>query len=469
MEKKTTLKRENINAWEGLKDLHPQIHSFGEGYKEFLDQGKTERMSIQRIIAMAEEEGFRSLDHYVDQGEKIGVGDKVYAQHKGKQVVLFRMGNMDPEQGFLMVGSHVDVPRLDVKQAPLYEDGKLAFLKTHYYGGVKKYQWVTLPLAIHGTVVRADGSQISISIGEEESDPVFFITDLLPHLSREMMEKKLSDAVEGEMLNVLVGSIPAEDKEEKERFKTNVLQLLHEKYGMVEEDFISAELEVVPAGKARDVGFDRSVIGAYGHDDRVCAYTSLKAIFDAENIGKSVFGLFVDKEEIGSVGDTSMSSRFFENVVYELLSCAMDGSVERVLRRALQRSKFLSADVNAAFDPNFPNTHDKRNAAYLGEGVVLTKYTGVRGKNSSNDAHAEFVGEIRRLFNQKKVPWQIGELGKVDMGGGGTIAFIPAELGMDVMDCGIGLLSMHSPWELASKADIYAMYLAFKTFYESDL
>jgi aspartyl aminopeptidase len=284
-----------------------------------------------------------------------------------------------------------------------------------------------------------------------------------------MNEKKMGEAVEGEMLNVLVGSIPIGDAEEKERFKANVLQLLNEKYAMVEEDFISAELEVVPAGKARDVGFDRSMIGAYGQDDRVCAYTTLQAIFQADPIQKSIFGLFVDKEEIGSVGDTSMSSRIFENVVYEILERSTDKPVERVLRKALQRSKFLSADVNAAFDPNFPNTHDKRNAAYLGEGVVLTKYTGVRGKSSSNDAHAEFVGEIRRLFNGKGLPWQIGELGKVDMGGGGTIAFIPAELGMDVVDCGIGLLSMHSPWELSSKADVYALYLAFKAFYESEL
>lgn len=469
MENERVLHWKKTNAWDGLKDFRQQIFAFGETYKDFLDKGKTERLSVDRIVTLAEKEGFKSIDHYQENGLKIKEGDKIYIPYKGKQVVVFRMGTQHPREGFLMIGSHVDAPRLDVKQTPLYEDGKLAFLKTHYYGGVKKYQWMTLPLAIHGIVMLADGQTVEISIGEEEKDPVFFITDLLPHLSKDMMAKKLSDAVEGEMLNVLVGSIPAEGQEEKERFKTNVLQLLNEKYAMVEEDFISAELEVVPAGKARDVGIDRSMIGAYGQDDRVCAFTSLRALFDAGNITKSVFAVFADKEEVGSVGDTSMSSRSFENAVYDLLELSLDEPVERVLRKALQKSKFLSADVNAALDPNFAQVHDKLNAAYIGDGVVMTKYTGVRGKSSSNDAHAEFIGEIRRLFNAQKIPFQIGELGKVDMGGGGTLAYIPAEFGMDVLDCGIGLLSMHSPWEISSKADIYALYLGFKAFYESDL
>lgn len=468
MEPTMNLGRENKNAWDVLKD-HQAIHDFCEGYKAFLDRGKTERLSVALIVEQAEAQGYQSLESLINQGKRIQTGDKVYAQHKGKQVVLFRKGEEDPQEGFLMVGSHVDVPRLDAKQAPLYEDGKLSFLKTHYYGGVKKYQWVTVPLALYGVVVLEDGRKVTVSVGDEEKDPVFFITDLLPHLSREMMEKKLGDAVDGEMLNVLVGSIPYGAAEDKQRFKTNVLHLLHDKYGMVEEDFISAELEVVPAGSARDVGFDRSMVGAYGQDDRVCAYTSLQAMLQVESLRKSVFAIFVDKEEIGSVGDSSMSSRVFENMVYDLLTLMTEGPVEGILRKALQRSKFLSADVNAAVDPNFPNTHDKLNAAYLGEGVVLTKYTGVRGKSSSNDAHPEFVAEIRRLFNSHQIPWQIGELGKVDMGGGGTIAFLPAEYGMDVMDCGIGLLSMHSPWELSSKADVYAMYLGFKAFLESGL
>lgn len=468
MDKTTVLARENKNAWDVLQD-HQAIYEFSEGYKTFLNRGKTERLSVAQIIEEAEAHGYASLESFIKQGKKIRTGDKIYAQHKGKQVILFHKGEADPREGFLMVGSHVDVPRLDAKQVPLYEDGKLAFMKTHYYGGVKKYQWVTVPLALYGVVVLEDGRKVTVSVGDDEKDPVFFITDLLPHLSREMMEKKLGDAVDGEMLNVLVGSIPYGGTDEKQRFKTNVLHLLHDKYGMVEEDFISAELEVVPAGFARDVGFDRSMVGAYGQDDRVCAYTSLQAMLHAQKIRKSVFSVFVDKEEIGSVGDSSMSSRVFENVVYELLTLMVEGSVEGILRKSLQQSKFLSADVNAAVDPNFPNTHDKFNAAYMGEGVVLTKYTGVRGKSSSNDAHPEFVAEIRKLFNANQIPWQIGELGKVDLGGGGTIAFLPAEFGMDVMDCGIGLLSMHSPWELASKADLYAMYLGFKAFLESDL
>ncbi len=466
---KLKLKRQSLNVWDVLEGEKDDAFVFCDGYKLFLDKSKTEREAAEHITALAEKEGFKSIDHYIDNNLTLKPGDKVYSLYKGKQVVMFKMGGVNPEKGFLMVGSHIDAPRLDLKQSPLYEDGKLSFFKTHYYGGIKKYQWITTPLAIHGTIIKEDGNAIKISIGEDEKDPVFFITDLLPHLSKDMMVKKLGDAVEGEMLNLLIGSIPFEDKEEKERFKYNVLLMLHEKYGIIEEDFTSAELEVVPAGQARDAGMDRSMIGGYGQDDRVCAYTSLKAIFDAENHKKSIFAIFADKEEIGSVGDTSMSSKFFENFVYEILSLTADKNPDMAIRRSLQNSKFLSADVNAAVDPNFANTHDKYNAVYLGEGVAITKYTGVRGKSSSNDAHAEFMAEIRSLFNKNKILWQVGELGKVDMGGGGTIAFIPAAFGMDVIDCGIGLLSMHSPWEISSKGDIYMLYKAFKAFYESDM
>jgi aspartyl aminopeptidase len=466
---KLKLKKQGRNVWDVLLKEKNDAFLFCDGYKLFLDKGKTEREAAQNIAALAEKEGYKCIDYYLENNMEIKTGDKVYSVYKGKQVVLFKMGSVNPEKGFLMIGSHIDAPRLDLKQSPLYEDGKLSFFKTHYYGGIKKYQWITTPLAMHGTIVKEDGSAVKVCIGEDEKEPVFFITDLLPHLSKDMMSKKIGEAVEGEMLNLLIGSIPWEDKDEKERFKYNVLAILHEKYGIVEEDFTSAELEIVPAGRARDAGLDRSMIGAYGQDDRVCAYTSLKAIFDAEENKKSIFAIFADKEEIGSVGDTSMSSKFFENFVYEILSLSGCKNPDMSIRRSLQNSKFLSADVNAAVDPNFANTHDKFNAVYLGEGVAITKYTGVRGKSSSNDAHAEFMAEIRKLFNKSDILWQVGELGKVDMGGGGTIAFIPAALGMDVIDCGIGLLSMHSPWEISSKGDVYMLYKAFKSFYESDM
>ncbi|MBF7097836.1 aminopeptidase [Alkalibacter mobilis] len=463
------LSRTKANVWDANENTKREVFEFSEGYKKFLDKGKTERESVEAIITLAEREGFKNLDHFVENHIKIKPGDKVYAQFKGKQAILFKMGSTDPEKGFLVVGSHIDAPRLDLKQSPLYEDGKLAFFKTHYYGGIKKYQWITMPLALHGVVVKEDGTKINVSVGEEDGDPVFFITDLLPHLSKEQNEKKISEAIEGEMLNVLMGSMPHEDKGKKERFKDAILSLLNEKYNIVEEDFISSEFEIVPAGKARDAGLDRSMIGAYGQDDRVCAYASLMAAFHAENSGKSIMAVFADKEEIGSVGDTSMSSKFFENFIYEVLQNSAEGNIELIFRRSLQRSKFLSADVNAAMDPNFPNTHDKYNGACLGEGVVITKYTGSRGKSSSNDAHPEFLAEIRGLFNKNKIIWQIGELGKIDLGGGGTIAFIPAVYGMDVLDCGIALLSMHSPWELASKGDVHMLYKAFKAFFESNL
>lgn len=458
-----------INVWDALGAEKKDALEFCEEYKGFLDQCKTEREAALHIVKQAEAAGFRPLEDYMKKGDRLKAGDKIYANFKDKNVILFIIGENAPEEGFLFIGSHIDAPRLDLKQSPLYEDTKMSFFKTHYYGGIKKYQWITTPLAIHGVIIKENGEKINISIGEDPGDPVFFITDLLPHLSKEINAKKIDEAIQGEMLNVLIGSIPYEDKEEKERFKYNILMLLNEKYGIIEEDFYSSELEIVPAGKARDVGFDRSMVGGYAHDDRVCAYTSLKAIFDLKNISKSVAAVFADKEEIGSVGDTSMSSMFFENFIYEIINLSAEGNKDLISRRALQNSKFLSADVNAAVDPNFQNTHDKYNASYLGEGVAVTKYSGVRGKSSSHDAHAEFMAEIRGLFNREGIIWQAGELGKVDLGGGGTIAYIPAVYGMDVIDCGIALLSMHSPCEIASKGDIYMMYKAFKAFYQSGL
>jgi len=465
MEENKKLEKETLNGWDQLKEEKEAAFAFSEGYKTFLNKSKTERQSVETILAEAKEKGYQPLSTYVERGS-VQTGDKIYAAFKNKQVILFEVGKEPIEKGMLFIGSHLDAPRLDLKQAPLYEDGKLSFFKTHYYGGIKKYHWVTTPLSIIGTIVKENGEKIEVSIGEDEEDPVFSITDLLPHLSKDMMAKKVGEAIEGEMLNILVGSIPHEDKEAKERFKKNILTLLNEKYGIVEEDFYSAELEMVPAGKARDVGLDRSLIGAYGQDDRVCAYTSMRAVLDAKEPSKSIAGVFVDKEEIGSVGDTSMSSKFFENTIYEILHLTDADNIELAFRRGMQNSKFLSADVNAASDPNYPSTHDKYNAAYLGEGLVLTKYTGSRGKSGSNDAHAEFMAEIRGVFNRNNVVWQSGELGKVDMGGGGTIAFIPATFGMDVVDCGVGLLSMHAPFEIASKSDVYMLYKGYKAFYE---
>jgi aspartyl aminopeptidase len=367
------------------------------------------------------------------------------------------------ENGLRIIGAHVDSPRLDLKQNPLYEDSGLALFKTHYYGGVKKYQWVTLPLAIHGVVVKKDGSLVDVVIGEDEADPVVGITDLLIHLAADQMDKKLSKAIEGEDLNVSLGSIPVGDKEDKARVKKNILRLLNEKYGIDEEDFVSAELEVVPAGKARDYGLDRSMVMGYGHDDRVCAYTAFKALMDIENPDKTCVALMVDKEEIGSVGATGMTSRFFENTMAEIMNLTGDYS-ELKLRRCLANSKMLSGDVSVAYDPNHPSVTEPRNTAYLGKGMTFNKYTGVRGKSGSNDANPEFIAQLRAIMEKHDVMWQTSELGKVDQGGGGTIAYILAEYGMDVIDCGVALHNMHAPWEVASKADIYETMRGYRAF-----
>lgn len=451
-------------AWDKYseQDLN-KVFELAERYKEFMSLCKTERECVQEFIRQAESHGFKNLDTLIAEGVSLKAGDKVYANNRGKTLALFIIGKEPLEKGMRIVGSHVDSPRLDLKQNPLYEDSNLAMLETHYYGGIKKYQWVAIPLAIHGVIVKKDGTVINVVIGEDEDDPVVGVSDLLIHLASDQMEKKLSKAIEGEDLNICIGSIPIKDKEAKDRVKKNILRLINEKYGIDEEDFVSAELEVVPAGKARDYGLDRSMVMAYGQDDRVCAYASFEAFMQIENPDKTCVVLMVDKEEIGSVGATGMTSKFFENAVAEIMNL-MDDYSELKLRRALASSKMLSADVSAAFDPNYPSVMEKKNSAFMGRGVAFNKYTGVRGKSGSNDADAEYIAEIRSIMDKHGVTWQTAELGKVDQGGGGTIAYILAEYGMDVIDCGVPVLNMHAPWEIASKADIYEAMKAYRAF-----
>lgn len=450
--------------WDKIDDEEAgKIMAFSEEYKKYMDASKTEREAADEIIRLAKAQGYVDIKDAIKEGRKFKAGDKVYAVNKGKGAALFVIGKEPMEKGFNIVGSHIDSPRIDLKQNPLYEEEGFAMLDTHYYGGIKKYQWVTIPLAIHGVIIKKGGEKLNLVIGEDECDPVVYITDLLIHLSGDQMEKKLAKGIEGEDLNILFGSMPIKDKEAKERVKLNILRLLNEKYGIDEEDFTVAELEVVPAGKSRDVGLDRSMVMAYGHDDRVCAYTSLIAIFETENPQKTCITLFVDKEEVGSIGATGMASRFFENTVAELMELNGEYS-ELKLRRALANSKMLSSDVTCAVDPIYKSVNEKRNSAFFGKGIALAKYTGSRGKGGCNDANAEFLGELRDIFNANNVAWQTSELGKVDQGGGGTIAYILAEYGMEVVDCGVALLSMHAPWEIASKADIYETYRAYKAF-----
>lgn len=454
------------NAWETLNNEEKEkVFQVNEEYKEFLDKGKTERESAREIIRIAKEKGYISLDEIIEKKIKPAPGMKIYANNKDKSVALFVLGQEKLEKGMNIVGSHLDAPRLDLKQFPLYEEEGLAMLKTHYYGGVKKYQWVTLPLALHGVVINKNGEKIDVVIGEDENDPVFFITDLLPHLAKDQMAKTMSEGITGEGLNVLIGSIPYNDNEISGKVKLNVLKILNDKYGITEEDFTTAEFEVVPAGKSRDVGIDRSMVGGYGQDDRVCAFTSLKAILDVELPNKTAVALFVDKEEIGSVGNTSMESKFFENVVSELVNLTYENYSELIVKRAMSNSQVLSADTLGGFDPNYPEVLDKKNSPYIGKGLVMVKYTGSRGKGGCNDANSEYIAKIRKIFNDNNVVWQMGELGKVDQGGGGTIAYILANYGMDVVDCGVCLLSVHAPYEIASKVDVYMAIKGYKAFY----
>lgn len=451
------------NAWLKYNDAEKkEIFDFCEGYKEYISNCKTERESIKEAITLAEEKGYKNLKEIIENGENLNKGDKVYYNNMDKSLALFLIGNESLEKGMRIIGSHVDSPRLDLKPNPLYEDSELSLMETHYYGGVKKYQWVTIPLALHGVVVKKDGTKIDVVIGEEETDPVLMVSDLLVHLAAEQQQKKAAEVIAGEDLNLLVGSMPLEDAE-KETVKANILKLLKDKYDFEEEDFLSAEIEVVPAGKARDLGLDRSMVTGYGHDDRICAYTSLIALLESENVEKTSVVLLVDKEEVGSIGATGMQSRFFENAVAEVMDRLGEYS-ELKLRRALANSQMLSSDVTAAFDPNYAAAYEKKNSAFFGKGLAFAKYTGSRGKGGCNDANAEFVAWLRNVMDSNNVSYQMAELGKVDQGGGGTIAYILAEYGMEVIDCGVPLQNMHAPWEVASKVDIFETMKGYKAF-----
>ena len=452
------------NAWQQYspEDMKA-LEAFAQDYRKFLDGGKTERECVKEAVAEAEAKGFRSLDDVIRSGETVKPGERIYCAWMKKSFMAFIVGTEPMENGMNILGAHIDSPRMDIKQNPMYEDESIAYLDTHYYGGIKKYQWVALPLAMHGVVAKKDGTCLEVAIGEDPADPVFYISDLLIHLSADQMQKSAREVIEGEALNVIIGSMPLKD-EEKEPVKKAVLQLLKDKYGMEEEDFLSAELEIVPAGASREVGFDRSLIAGYGHDDRVCAYPSLRAIEDYEGVpARTLCAILTDKEEIGSVGATGMKSNFFENVIAELLHAAgIDSNL--AVRRMLRNSYMLSSDVSAGFDPNFSSVFEKKNAAFLGKGICFNKFTGRGGKSGSNDANAEYVAQVRRIMDDNGVDFQTAELGRVDAGGGGTIAYMCAKYGMNVIDAGIAVLSMHAPWELISKADLwegYKCYLAF--------
>lgn len=451
------------NAWNKYDDaMKKEVFALSDDYKEFISKCKSERECVSEAVRMAKACGYEDIADIIKENRRLKVGDKVYAVNMGKTLAMFHIGKQPMEKGMNILGAHVDSPRLDLKQVPLYEEQEFAMLDTHYYGGIKKYQWVTLPLAIHGVVAKKDGTVIDICIGEKEEDPVVGISDLLVHLSNDQMSKTASKVIEGEDLNITVGSIPLKDME-KDAVKANILALLKERYDIEEEDFLSAELEVVPAGKARDYGLDRSMVMGYGHDDRICAYTSLRAILEEESIERTAVCLLVDKEEVGSIGATGMHSRFFENTVAEVMD-RLGEYHDLALRRALKNSKMLSSDVSAAFDPNYASVMEKHNSAYFGRGLVFNKYTGSRGKSGCNDANAEYVAELRAIMEKEDVCFQTAELGKVDQGGGGTIAYILAQYDMDVIDSGIALHNMHAPWEIASKADIYEATKGYKAF-----
>ncbi len=455
-------------AWERYttEDLQA-LDAFAEQYKAFISQCKTERECVSEVIVQAKAAGFSDLKEIVKNGTSLKPGDRVYADNMGKSIALFVVGSKPLAEGMNILGAHIDSPRLDLKQNPLYEDTGLAFLDTHYYGGVKKYQWVTLPMALHGVVVKKDGTVVKVNIGEKPEDPVFGISDLLIHLSQDQLTKTAAKVVEGEDLNVLIGSVPLKEeegeKDTKERVCANILRMLKEQYDIEEEDFLSAEIEVVPAGAARDYGLDRSMIMGYGHDDRVCAYPSFMAMLQVDIPERTSVCLLVDKEEIGSVGASGMESKFFENMVAELMNACGDYT-ELKVRRALQNSCALSSDVSAAYDPNYPSVMEKKNSAYFGKGLVFNKYTGSRGKSGSNDASAEYMAYVRKVMDDADVYFQTAELGRVDAGGGGTIAYILGNYGMCVIDSGVAVLNMHAPWEIISKADLYEAYRGYIAF-----
>ncbi len=432
---------------------------FCEGYKDFLQKGKTERECVEYVLEKATANGFTEFD----KTKTYKAGDKVYVNNRGKSVILAVMGKKGAKEGVKIVASHIDSPRLDLKPTPLYEDSELAYFKTHYYGGIKKYQWVAIPLSLHGVMIKADGESVKISIGEKEGEPKFVVTDLLPHLDKEQSKRTLLEGIKGEELNILIGSRPFKSDAGSELVKLNILNILHEKYGVTEKDFISAELELVPAFPVSDIGFDRSLIGAYGHDDRVCAYPAMEAVIDCDTPERTIVTVLSDKEEVGSDGNTGLNSSYLKYFIYDLAD--MDGVKGRDV---LSKSECLSADVNAGFDPNFPSVHDKYNCCTLNHGAVITKYTGARGKSGTSDASAEFMGKVRRVLDSANVSWQIGELGKVDEGGGGTVAMYIANLGVDVVDLGVPVLSMHAPFEIVSKFDVYSTYRACYEFYKAD-
>lgn len=458
------------NIWNTYSsDQLAELNEINERYKSCLNAGKTERECVELCVRMAEESGYRSLEEVMASGKKLKAGDKVYAVNMNKMLALFRIGEEPLSAGMNILGAHIDSPRIDVKQNPLYENEGLAYLDTHYYGGIKKYQWVAQPLSIHGVIVKKDGTTEKVSIGEEENDPVFVITDLLVHLAQEQMEKKASKVIEGEKLDLLIGNRPIESaagegaEAEKDAIKANVLLLLKDKYGMDEDDFTSAELEIVPAGKARDCGLDRSMILSYGQDDRVCAFTSLFAMLDITEAKRTGCCLLVDKEEIGSVGATGMHSRFFENTVAELIALT-EGESDLKVRRALANSRMLSSDVSAAYDPMYAEAFEKRSSAFFTNGLTFNKFTGSRGKSGSNDANAEYIAALRKAMDDAGVAYQFAELGRVDLGGGGTIAYIMANYGMEVIDSGVAVLNMHAPYEVSSKADVYEAVKGYRAF-----
>lgn len=461
------------NAWAKYPkgEKRDEVFSFAEGYRNFISRCKTERECASELYAKAIEAGFLDLDKLIEEQATLRAGDRVIANNMGKGLALFTIGQETLEKGMNILGAHIDSPRLDLKQIPVYEDTQMAMLDTHYYGGIKKYQWVALPLALHGVVCKKDGTTVVVNIGDKPEDPVFGITDLLVHLSADQLEKKASKVIEGENLDLLIGSIPVEDQEDEakdkinDKVKANILSIIEEAYDITEEDFVSAEIEVVPAGDARDYGFDRSMIMGYGHDDRVCAYPSFMAMLPIENPKYTSVCLLVDKEEIGSVGASGMHSKFFENCVAEIMNLMGDYS-ELAVRRALRNSKVLSSDVSAAFDPNFPSVMEKKNTAYFGKGLVFNKYTGSRGKSGSNDANPEYIARLRKILDDKDISFQTSELGKVDQGGGGTIAYILANYGMNVIDSGVAVLNMHAPWEIISKVDLYEAYRGYIAFLE---
>lgn len=449
-------------GWEDIShEEKNEIFVFCDGYMKFLNKAKTEREFIAQAKIKAEENGYRDISEF----DSLNVGDKVYFINRDKSMYLAIIGSEKIENGMHIIGSHVDSPRLDLKPNPIYEDGGFAYFKTHYYGGIKKYQWTTIPISIHGVIVKANGEKITVNIGEDENDPIFTITDLLPHLAQDQMQKKLSTAIDGEDLNLLIGSIPYENKEESDRVKLNILKLLNDKYGITETDLLSSEIELIPAFKARSLGFDSSMVAAYGQDDKVCAYASLEAMMHLQNVKNTAICILADKEEIGSMGNTGMESHMFDYFISELLN-KIGENRPNLLDKVFCYSKMLSSDVDAGFDPIYASVSDKNNAGFLGRGIGLNKYTGARGKSGASDANAEYVAWIRNVLEKNDIKYQISELGKVDIGGGGTIAYILANKGVDVIDCGVPVLSMHAPYEVTSKYDIYSAYKTYKAFWQ---